>query len=254
MLRMAIFFLLATIMVGNVKTENCNYQFTVPESSGVKCSGEESFQMKSSIDHINGELIIAERRQQAMSESFSREISKLDIGAETMRNVSTMLRMDLQKIQSMVTGMAPLAEEVKSLRDMITNSKESLEPKFSALQERMMAIVEKFQNESAKVSDHAQAMIVAQTSQLAHQAQNLILLKKESEDFKVQNAGQQEILDDLRNRLHELETNPPISSQLQGLKSSVNLLQSTLTMAYRRNRDEIQTLKAQLIASRKPTV
>ncbi|XP_033751023.1 uncharacterized protein LOC117335172 [Pecten maximus] len=236
--------LVATFIVANVKSEDCNCQFTVPDTLGLRCNGEETFRMKSSIDHINAELVIAERRQQAMSEDFSREMSKLDNGVENMKNVSTMFRMDLQQLQSTVSNMATVAEEVKGLRDMITNSKESLEPKFAALQEQMMGIVEKFQNESSKVSEYAHALVTSQTTQLAHHAQSIISLKKESDELKVQSAEQKEIIADLSQRLQTAEAALSTDlSQIHSLKSSLNLLQSTFTTAYRRNRDDIQALK-----------
>lgn len=244
--------LLATVLVVNVKSENCNCHFTVPDSSGQTCNKEETFRMKSSIDHMNAELIIAGRRQAAMSESFSREISKLDDGVTDMKNVSTRLTMDLHRLQSSVSNMATLSEEVKELRDMITNSKEALEPKFAALQEQMMGIVEKFQNESSKVSAYAHDLVSAQVTQLEHHAQSIIALKKDTDDLKVQITGQEEIVSDLNQRLQSAETDlkTNLPDQINSLKSSVNLLRSTFTSAYRRNRNEIQALKTQLAARR----
>ncbi|OWF46244.1 uncharacterized protein LOC110455985 [Mizuhopecten yessoensis] len=259
MFRVTLLFVAAFLAV-KVKSENCHYQFTVPDSSGIKCNGEDSSQMKYSIDHINSELVIAERRQQAMSEALSREMSKLDTGVESIRNVSTRFRMDLQEIQTKVSSMAALSEEVKGLRDMVTNSKESLEPKFSALQEQMMGIVERIQNESSKLTDHAQAMILSHTTQLMHQAQSIISLKRETDDLKVQNAGQAEILAYLSKRIQAEESatnaDPPLPSQVHSIKSSVNLLRSTFTMGYRNNKREIETLKRQIAAmsATKPSV
>lgn len=86
------------IFVSSVTSEGCTYQFHVPETSGVKCDGETTRQLQHTMDHLQAELFTSSQRQVAMSETFSRELLKLDMDAKGMKNMSTIFEVDLQQM------------------------------------------------------------------------------------------------------------------------------------------------------------
>ena len=238
-------------------SQQCRYEFTVPETNALKCSALTD-KLDTRVSHLETEIEYGKERSNSIASTLSKELSKIVEDTINIRNKSKSMGEEIAELKTTTTSLMRMEREVERLKDVIQHTNDSLVPKFIDLQSKMFDIAHDMQTKSAeqmsRISDiqqqlYAQQQLLTNLSTAVKDLQSTLTSLQTMESklhiIETQQKNQTEREKELVTRIRDLEeVTASIPDQIKHLNSASGLMQGLLMNSLRTMKAQLRTLNA----------
>ena len=146
--------------------DDCRYEFTVQGglASLGKCSNMDH-ETGRKVNSMESQIAIAHERANAISETYGREIAKLENETKSLKDWTMDIHTTMVGIQASVSRVTKMEGEIEAVRELVISTNTSLVPKFSNLQEKVLDFVHNIQKETSSLAASYRSVLLKATEQ-----------------------------------------------------------------------------------------